>query len=204
MTTDLRIISGKFKKTKIEVVPGITPTLGRVRKSIFDILYSYYNIFRNVLDGFAGSGALGLEAISIGCDTATFVEIEKTRIITLINNIRRIAKVEHNYIYKMPLTLQNNENQYHIIHKNLFDTNNSDHIYQYDLVLLDPPFNLSINYICDFMHNNNILNKNGCCIVIHRKCGTNDTFFQPSEYFNVLLVRDIGPATVHLIHYQTT
>jgi len=75
----MRIISGKFKSRKLISPPtNLTrPTSDRARESVFNIIQSIKNLFFKdalVLDAFAGSGALGLEALSRGAKHVTFIE----------------------------------------------------------------------------------------------------------------------------------
>ncbi len=70
----LRIIAGEFKGRKISVPKGraVRPTSDRVRESIFALLGDVEGC--RVLDLYAGSGALGIEALSRGASEATFVD----------------------------------------------------------------------------------------------------------------------------------
>lgn len=71
-----RIISGRLRGLSITVPPaGTRPTTDRVREALFSAIESRVDLDgAAVLDLFAGSGALGLEALSRGADTAWFVE----------------------------------------------------------------------------------------------------------------------------------
>ena len=74
----MRIIAGKWRGRTIEAPPGddTRPTADRVRETLFSMLASRLGSFDElrVADLFAGSGALGLEALSRGAAAATFVE----------------------------------------------------------------------------------------------------------------------------------
>ena len=74
----MRIIAGKWRGRVIEAPPGqaTRPTADRVRETLFSMLASRLGSFEDlrVADLFAGSGALGFEAISRGAASATFVE----------------------------------------------------------------------------------------------------------------------------------
>ena len=74
----MRIIAGEWRGRAIESPPGAgtRPTADRVRETLFSMLASRLGSFEDlrVADLFAGSGALGLEALSRGAATATFVE----------------------------------------------------------------------------------------------------------------------------------
>src|SRR6186997_443012 len=74
----MRIIAGAWRGRVIEAPPGAAtrPTAGRVRETLFSMLASRLGSLEDlrVADLFAGSGALGLEALSRGAASATFVE----------------------------------------------------------------------------------------------------------------------------------
>ncbi|MCH2354309.1 MAG: 16S rRNA (guanine(966)-N(2))-methyltransferase RsmD, partial [Pseudomonadales bacterium] len=71
----VRIIGGKWKRRKLVVTnaEGLRPTLDRVRESLFNWLNLELSGAR-VLDLYAGTGALGFEALSRGAARATFVD----------------------------------------------------------------------------------------------------------------------------------
>lgn len=71
----MRIISGKWRGQNLKAPPGIRPTTDRVKEAIFSILGDAENL--DVLDLFAGSGALGIEALSRGARSAVFVDISR-------------------------------------------------------------------------------------------------------------------------------
>ncbi|NUO77664.1 MAG: 16S rRNA (guanine(966)-N(2))-methyltransferase RsmD, partial [Lysobacter sp.] len=71
----IRIIGGRWRGTRLDVpdAPGLRPTSDRVRETLFNWLIPALPGAR-VLDLFAGTGALGLEALSRGAAAATLVE----------------------------------------------------------------------------------------------------------------------------------
>lgn len=87
----MRIIAGKWRGRSIEAPPGraTRPTADRVRETLFSMLASRLGSFEGlrVADLFAGSGALGLEALSRGAASATLVENDAAA----VNVIRRNA-----------------------------------------------------------------------------------------------------------------
>lgn len=85
----MRIIAGTAGGIKLAPVPnGVRPTSDRVRESLFNALGQFFES-GEVLDLYAGTGALGIEAISRGCDRAVFVERDPRAIETIHENIRR-------------------------------------------------------------------------------------------------------------------
>jgi len=71
----MRIIAGSLKGRRLEAPTwtGLRPTSDKLRETLFNILRARVNGAR-VLDGYAGSGALGLEALSRGAAHVTFIE----------------------------------------------------------------------------------------------------------------------------------
>lgn len=94
----MRIISGKYRGRKLESPKGddVRPTTDKMRERIFSMLQHnrYPDLYgANVMDVFAGTGALGLEALSRGASHVTFVEKSVKSIALLNTNITKM-KVE--------------------------------------------------------------------------------------------------------------
>ena len=85
----VRIIGGIWKRTKLEVAdrPGLRPTPDRVRETLFNWLGHDLSGWR-VVDAFAGTGALGLEAASRGAAEVLLVESEGA----LVDQLRAVVK----------------------------------------------------------------------------------------------------------------
>ena len=90
-----RIISGRLRGLSIAVPPaGTRPTTDRVREALFSAIVSRVDLEgAAVLDLFAGSGALGLEAVSRGADTAWFVEENARAVACLKKNTAGLASL---------------------------------------------------------------------------------------------------------------
>src|SRR3954453_11953092 len=90
----MRIIAGKWRGRQIEASPGggTRPTSDRVRETLFSMLTSRLGGFEDlrVADLFAGSGALGLEAMSRGADSASFVEKDAGAVATIRRNAAKL------------------------------------------------------------------------------------------------------------------
>jgi len=91
----MRIIAGRWKGRRLQPVKGrdVRPTTDRVRESWMAALGESLRDSR-VLDLFAGSGALGLEALSRGARDVTFVERARGSLTTLAGNIRLLGAEE--------------------------------------------------------------------------------------------------------------
>jgi 16S rRNA (guanine966-N2)-methyltransferase len=88
----VRIIGGEFKGRKLFSVHGekTRPTADRIREAIFNILSSRVDA-TVVLDLFAGTGALGLEALSRGARSVIFIEAQKNALSALRRNVNAIG-----------------------------------------------------------------------------------------------------------------
>ena len=90
----MRIIAGEWRGVPIAAPEGETtrPTIDRIRESLMSSLYYTLNTFDDVtgLDAFAGSGALGLEALSRGAKQAWFYELDPQSAATLEGNIKKL------------------------------------------------------------------------------------------------------------------
>jgi 16S rRNA (guanine966-N2)-methyltransferase len=122
----MRIIAGQYKGRRLAspTWAGLRPTSDRLKGTLFNILGAAVDGAR-VLDGFAGAGALGLEALSRGAATATFVDIAP----------RALALVEAN-LRHCGIT-----GPYVIIRDSFVGaTRRLPADQRFDLVLLDPPY----------------------------------------------------------------
>ncbi|HEY8375642.1 MAG TPA: 16S rRNA (guanine(966)-N(2))-methyltransferase RsmD, partial [Nannocystis sp.] len=91
----MRIIAGRWRGRRIEAPPGrdTRPTTDRVREAWMSALQPELPGAR-VLDLFAGSGALGLEALSRGAEHATFVERSGRALRALRANLERLGAMD--------------------------------------------------------------------------------------------------------------
>jgi len=89
---EVRIIAGALRGHRIPVAarPGLRPTPGRSRETLFNWLREDVEGAR-VLDAFAGSGALGLEALSRGAAAVTFIEKDRRAAQTLRETLHRLG-----------------------------------------------------------------------------------------------------------------
>jgi len=87
----VRIIGGRLRGSKLTVptLPGLRPTPQRLRQTLFDWLAPVIEGAR-VLDAFAGSGALGIEALSRGARAAVFLERDRTQAQAIAADLARL------------------------------------------------------------------------------------------------------------------
>ena len=86
----MRIIGGTRRGARIFAPKGLTtrPTSDRVREAAFNLIGPVDGM--HVLDLYAGSGAMGLEALSRGAESATFVEADRTAAETIVRNLEKL------------------------------------------------------------------------------------------------------------------
>ena len=91
----MRIIAGRWRGRSIEAPPGVAtrPTADRARETLFSMLTSRLGSFEDlrIADLFAGSGALGLEALSRGAAHATFIEDDAKALVILRRNAAKLG-----------------------------------------------------------------------------------------------------------------
>lgn len=90
----MRVIAGSARGRRIVAPPGyeVRPTSDRVRQATFNALMHRGAVEEaRVLDLFAGSGSLGIEAISRGADHVTFVETDRSAHACIVNNIEHLG-----------------------------------------------------------------------------------------------------------------
>jgi len=124
----IRIVAGQYRRTPIEVpdIAGLRPTPDRVRETVFNWLTHFWQGEfgdKQVLDLFAGSGALGFEAASRGVRNVQMVESDPKAMVAL-RRLRDRLKADAVHIQGRPAqsAITRMENGY------------------YDLIFLDPPF----------------------------------------------------------------
>lgn len=188
----MRVISGKFRGRTINppVNMKTRPTTDRVRESIFSSLMSKLGSFekRSVFDAFAGSGALGIEALSRGAQTCVFFENNANAMAVLRKNINSLKITKENAI---------------ICKRDVFLAVKSKQLasYCFDLVLLDPPYAFDSAEIAVLLQT---LQGCGCLndgAVIMYEHATNDTkkideIFAQVECFKQDGSRKFGSTTV--------
>lgn len=118
----MRVIGGKHKKRVLKEFDGnaIRPTSDRGREALFNVLQ--FSIFDSVfLDGFAGSGGVGIEAISRGAKTVIFTDSSKESV-KLVNDNLKLVKENATVILTDVC--------------NFLQTTNL----KFDFIFLDPPY----------------------------------------------------------------
>ena len=177
----MRIIAGKYKGRKLESPKGdlIRPTSDKVKEAVFGSLQ--FDIpGAVVLDAFAGSGALGIEALSRGAAHVDFVEKNGSCIATLYNNLKLIET-----------------NNYNVIRGDVIRS--ADRLSKYDIIFLDPPYDEGLYIPFLEMAAEHKLIKKGGRIVL--ECRRKFDFALPKEY-NFSKKKDYGDISLWFLYYE--
>jgi 16S rRNA (guanine966-N2)-methyltransferase len=88
----MRVIGGELRGRRIASVPGreTRPSADRLREAVFNILSGHVAAAR-VLDLFAGTGALGIEALSRGASQAIFIDSARHALAVIAGNLQRLG-----------------------------------------------------------------------------------------------------------------
>uniref|UniRef100_A0A7V5XGQ9 16S rRNA (Guanine(966)-N(2))-methyltransferase RsmD n=1 Tax=Thermodesulfobacterium geofontis TaxID=1295609 RepID=A0A7V5XGQ9_9BACT len=179
-------ITGGFLKGRKLVCPSknldlIRPLRTRIRKALFDILGQNLFDFK-VLDLFAGTGALGIEAISRGASFAVFVDNNPISIGIIKKNLEKFNLLDKAQVFKLDLP-----KGLKILSKKFQNF--------FDLVFITPPYEkgLSLKTMKNFPEN---LLKKEALIIVEEKTG----IFLPEKInnFNLLQKRSYGETTLHI------
>lgn len=145
----MRVISGRYKGREIKGynIDGTRPTMDRIKESLFASIQNYVK-GSVCLDLFAGSGSLGIEALSEGALSCYFVDNNKIVIDTLKQNITKL-KVEEDYF---------------LIKKDYVEALKTFDI-KFDIIFLDPPYHFNMmNNAIDLIIQNDLLNDGGIIV----------------------------------------
>ena len=149
----MRIISGLYKGSVLQSPKSIRPTQDNVRKALFDILGDMEGV--SFLELFAGSGAVGLEALSQGAAEAVFVEKDKQAVRVLQENLLSIKCQGARVI---------NKDVFDVIPDFFRDTR------AFDIIFLDPPYYQELaKKTLQMLGGYDILSRCGYCVAQHFK-----------------------------------
>ena len=149
----MRVTGGAVKGIHLKTLPkrSIRPTTSVVRQAIFSLLENRATNWRQVLDLYAGSGALGIEALSRRAEWVDFVDYRKSCCDIIRTNLGKIGELHRAHIYCCS------------VNKALAFLNNS-----YDIIFIDPPYSaLSTNNLLINLAKSKLLGKNSIIVLCH-------------------------------------
>jgi 16S rRNA (guanine(966)-N(2))-methyltransferase RsmD len=165
----MRVIAGKFKSRRLEAPAGIhtRPTSDRLRETLFNVVAP--RIEDSVwLDLFAGSGAIGIEALSRGARSVYFVESAAAAVRTIRKNLHTLAITEGAEVIERDATVA----------LRMLDSQ----AVACDFVFLDPPYRKMGDYeqVLGFLSQSQLLAQESQVIAEH------DKHFDPGDEFGSL------------------
>jgi 16S rRNA (guanine966-N2)-methyltransferase len=167
----MRVIAGQYRSRPLKSLPGLDlrPTSDRLRETLFNVLASSSTLEGSVwLDLFAGTGAVGIEAISRGARQVYFIESEKKHARLLRENLQSL-KIGKGY------EVQEREVAQAL---RLLDASGE----MCDFCYLDPPYHMRGAYECtlEFLGESRLLGPSSIVIAEHEKK------YDPAETFGAL------------------
>jgi 16S rRNA (guanine966-N2)-methyltransferase len=147
----MRIISGEFKGATLLTAPGdnTRPTTDFLKEAMFSVLDDCE--VDRVCDLFAGSGALGLEALSRGAGHAVFIDLSRKAVGVIQRNIEKLRCAERTQVTKQKVSAFLKEQPE-----------------PFDLILMDPPYNQNlINPTVELVFSLELLTNDGRLVVEH-------------------------------------
>jgi len=151
----MRVIAGEFKGRKLKAVPGMNtrPTSDKVKEAVFHMMGPFFR-GGTCLDLFAGSGSLGIEALSRGIDHVTFVDKSSQAIKCIYQNLEFIRNTDSNIFrndaFRAIKIMAKKE-------------------MKFNLILLDPPYDkINVNLLLSELCKHELLSIEGMIYVEHR------------------------------------
>ena len=152
----VRVVAGQYRGLRLETLPGIQvrPTADRVKEALFSILGPVLDR-ATVVDCFAGTGALGIEALSRGATRVFFVENGRTTVSLLRRNLERLPEPA-----KATILVED------ALAPEIWGRNLSEA----DVILADPPYGKGIaSRFLDSMARVSVLKSEGVLVLEHEK-----------------------------------
>ena len=183
----MRVIAGKYKGRILKGPKheGLRPTADRIKEALFNIISPKIGE-ADFLDLFAGTGAIGIEALSRNAKMVVFADANPTSIQLLKNNIRFLDPKDHFRIIQSPV-----ERTLAILAKQSFS---------FDLIFLDPPFQAGLlPKTIELIINYQLLKERGILIIEHPRQLT----FEIPSTLKIDLTRDYGGISLTFLKQLT-
>lgn len=148
----MRIIAGsaKGRKLKVPIGPDIRPVTDMIKGAYFNTIGQYLDGL-NFLDLFAGSGSMGIEALSRGARECVFVELDPKAVSVIKENLRNCGFVEKSRVIKGDVLRSASQ-----LYKEGI---------RFDFIYVDPPFRLAERYISVAENLAGLMSDNGLVVL---------------------------------------
>ncbi len=192
LRTFMRITGGRLRGRRLASIGGasIRPTSGKVREAVFSMVGQNLTGWA-VLDLFAGTGSLGIEAISRGASSAVFVENARDALRVLRQNLGLCSILESGTAVVLEWDIRAGIPWRHIVMKGLFD-----------LVFLDPPYRepVRLGVLKDLAASAHL--SDGAWIVA--ESSKKETLPEAIGRLKMSDTRDYGDTSIALFRYEVT
>ena len=189
-----RVIAGSARGRRLKAPSGTTtrPTADRAREGLFSSLLSLLDLDgARVLDLYAGSGALGLEALSRGAGSATLVESDPDAVAVLRANVEHLGLSAASVVAQPVERFLAGGAGGLGVAGDSGDSGEAEQQPRYDLVLLDPPYELDLEPVLVQLHPWLAAD----AVVVAERRTRRSTFVWPAGYAQVR-ERTYGEATL--------
>jgi 16S rRNA (guanine966-N2)-methyltransferase len=184
----LRITGGRLRGRRLAALKGreIRPTSDRVREALFSMVGQDLSGI-SVMDLFAGTGALGIEALSRGAQSAVFVDKSSRAVGLIRRNVTICGLEEASRTVRWDLT------------KGL-PAQSTPPEGPFRLVFMDPPYGLGLTGpVLDSLGSSGILAPGALVIA---ETGSGDPLHVPEKFFSLLQSRTYGDTGIHLLNLK--
>lgn len=184
----MRVISGTAKGRPLKAVPGTgtRPTTDKVKEAVFSMIGPYFE-GGNVLDLFAGSGGLGIEALSRGMDKGIFIDLEPKSIEVIRANLKATKLESKAEVYR---------NEAGRALKLL-----AKRAYKFDVVFLDPPYRMkNADELMLAMQENDMLSEDAIVVVEY---DAGHEYEENFGHFDQTRKTTYGDTAISVYHYSS-
>ena len=197
----MRVISGRYRGAKLlsHNGKGLRPTKDMVKGAIFSSLQSYVSPTGRVLDLFAGTGALGIEALSRGWDAAVFVDSAAEGVRIIGENLLKLGVrvgdgssivVQADVLHYLRNCLPNG------LMSASMEGEGSE---KFSLVLADPPYSMDVtSELCELLSTKGVLEDGAIFVEEHARV---DIALTDIANFELLKTKDYGVTSVRMWRY---
>ncbi len=185
----MHIIAGERRGAQLIAPKGMDtrPTQAKVKESLFSIIQAYVPDAR-VLDLFAGSGNLALEAISRGAEHAVMVDMDREAVSCIRKNVEKLRFENCTQLYKCDW-------------RQAVAQMKASTVQPFDLVFLDPPYRmLELNEMCGALADAGLLAPDALMVLEHRT----GEFGRPDERFEEWKERTYADTQIHFYLYNAS
>lgn len=164
----MRVIAGTARRLQLKAPLGdhTRPTTDRIKETLFNMIQGQVPGCQ-FLDLFAGSGAIGIEALSRGADYAVFVENDKNAQICIEENLAHTKMTERARVYKQDVFVSLQSLEYK---------------YKFDVIFMDPPYEKELERrILEYLTVSSILDSD-TLIIFEASLETDISYLEPLGY----------------------